>query len=105
MANLRKLTILHSNDLHGDFEEDVKLASLLEPEWGVDIRDDQIFKIGLQQFHFSNTEAFMNLTEEDTRKYQEPKVVSTSARDIVIEYLSSHHKLAYKFKSRLKIIG
>ena len=61
MKNLKKLTILHSNDLHGDFlaeqvdeklvggvsrlsgyvnkvrNEDKKLAAKLDPAWGVDV--------------------------------------------------------------------
>lgn len=55
---------------------------------GEPIADDRLFRIGLQDFHYNNIEAFLGLTKEEAEKYKPAKVVATKDNDILDEYLS-----------------
>ncbi|NTU89341.1 MAG: hypothetical protein HGA54_05455 [Actinobacteria bacterium] len=46
------------------------------------------YRIGLQQFHFSNIGDFIGISLEEASRCCKPKVVSTSSLDIVDEYLT-----------------
>lgn len=72
---------------------------------GVPVADQHLFHIGLQQFHFMNTKDFLDLSEEELSLYQRPRIISTSAFDTIIEYLSSHHRLNYKYAPRVIFRG
>lgn len=71
---------------------------------GRPIHDEDLYSIGIQKFHFLNLEDFLDLKEEEIETNFMPKVVATSSFDIVVEYLSSHHKYDYQFKKRLIIL-
>ena len=55
---------------------------------GKTIADDQLFKIGLQGFHFKNMGDFFGVSEEEALENGPYKVVSTNAMDVLDEYLS-----------------
>ena len=92
------------------FSKDIRIvydrekAQLLELSYeGVEVADQHLFHVGLQQYHFMNTLEFLNLSEEDINRYQKPRILSTSAFDTILEYLSSHHRLNYRFAPRVII--
>ena len=71
---------------------------------GEEVSDDRLFTIGMQNFHYLNMQDFFNLIPEEVSKNQKPRIISTSSLDIIIEYLSSHHKLDYDFVERVVIL-
>ncbi|MCX6726460.1 MAG: bifunctional UDP-sugar hydrolase/5'-nucleotidase [Candidatus Shapirobacteria bacterium] len=60
------------------------------------VTDDSLFTICLQGFHANNAVPYLNLTE-----FKETKVISTSAQDVLIEYLRSHQNLRSLVDNRL----
>ena len=55
---------------------------------GQEIADDRMFKVGMQGFHFKNMASFFGVTEEEVAENSPCKVLSTSAMDVLDEYLS-----------------
>ena len=55
---------------------------------GQEISDDRMFKVGMQGFHFKNMASFFGVTEEEVTENSPYKVLSTSAMDVLDEYLS-----------------
>ena len=60
---------------------------------GEEVFDDRIYKIGLQHFHFMNLEKFFSVPLKDILENGATKVVATSCRDILDEYLSNHQNI------------
>lgn len=69
-----------------------------------DVMDDHFYTVGLQKFHFLNLEEFFNVPIAEVEVHQKPMIISTSAQDIIVEYLSSHHRLKYRYDQRVIII-
>ncbi len=69
-----------------------------------DVMDDHFYTVGLQKFHFLNLEEFFNVPMAEVEVHQKPMIISTSAQDIIVEYLSSHHRLKYRYDQRVIII-
>ena len=63
--------------------------------------DNGIYKIGLQHFHFMNLENFFSVSLEEISKNGEQRIIATSCRDILDEYLSSHQNLDRQISGRL----
>lgn len=55
---------------------------------GEALEDGRIYTIGLQQFHFVNFAKFFNIDPAEVAQNRKPKVLTTSALDVVEEYLS-----------------
>lgn len=55
---------------------------------GEPVEDSRIYTIGLQQFHFVNFAKFFNIDPAEIAQNRKPKVLTTSALDVVEEYLS-----------------
>ena len=70
---------------------------------GEEICDDRIYKIGLQYFHFNNVESFFSVPLEEISQNGKPRMVSTSCREILDEYLSSHQGLDREVCGRLVV--
>lgn len=70
---------------------------------GQPIDDDQEYSIGLQMFHFNNVNLGFNVTTEDLESIQKPRMISTSCREVIDEYLSSHQHLDRRAGERLII--
>ena len=133
MSNIKKLTILHSNDLHGDFlaeEVDAQLiggVSMLSGYVGKVRREEKnaIYCIAGDMFRGSvidsefrgiSTIEIMNMLAPDVVTignheidYEEvaqngkPRQVATSCREVLDEYLSCHQNLDHHISGRLKI--
>ncbi len=71
---------------------------------GIELRDDNQYSLVLQDFHFQNIEAFLNLTQEDVSIIKKPKVLSTSGTDLLEEYLSNHEKIRVAEETRLLLV-
>lgn len=70
---------------------------------GAEIQDEQVFTIGLQQFHYMNLEEFLDLSPVQVEKLQKPRVISTSCHDILEQYLKSHRRLSRSVEGRIAV--
>ena len=71
--------------------------------YGESIEDAKIYKIGLQYFFYLNLKEFFSISHEEVVQNGEPKMVSTSCRQILDEYLSCHQNLEHYIGGRLEI--
>ncbi len=67
----------------------------------IPINEQKKYSICLQGYHFHNSQAYLNISESELLEAAPSKVVSTSAQDIMIEYLRSHQNLISKVEGRL----
>ncbi len=70
---------------------------------GEPIDDNKIYKIGLQHYHFINFESFFSVSYDEICKNGRPRILSTSCREILDEYLSAHQNLDHKIDGRLVV--
>lgn len=55
---------------------------------GEPVADDRLFSVGLQTYHFTNLESVLGISRAEVEANRKPRMVSTSAMDIVDEFLS-----------------
>ena len=60
---------------------------------GKAIKDDDVFKLGLQKFHYTNLEDGLGIKLEELEKNGPTKIIATSCRDVLEEYLSTNQHL------------
>ena len=70
---------------------------------GEDVEDSKIYKVGLQRYHFNNFDDFFALPLEEVSQNEVPRVITTSCRNILDEYLSNHQNLERDISGRLVI--
>ena len=71
---------------------------------GIEIADDDIFTIGLQNYHYCNLESFFGVSFEHVKTFGTPKMIATSCLDILEEYLSTHKAIRQDVEGRLMIL-
>ena len=70
---------------------------------GEEVKDEQIFTIGLQTYHFMNAESFFGLKKEEIAALQNPRVIALSDFQVAEEYLASHQNLDARVDGRITI--
>ena len=60
---------------------------------GSDITDEQILRVGLQHFHFNNFEDVFDIPMSEIEENGKPRIIATSCRDVIEEYLTSHQHI------------
>lgn len=65
------------------------------------VEDGKPYTIAVQGYHVKNSAAYLNVTNDELVQLGEPKVVTTSARDVLEEYLRSHQDLSSQIEGRL----
>ena len=118
-AQLRRMLMFMLRDEtwqgdHGEFYQlskrlkvvyDIPSRTMLEFTFdGKPVGDEQMLRIGLQKFHYSNFTEFFNVPFEEVTANKKPTVISTSTMDILEEYLSSHNNLDREIDGRLTLI-
>lgn len=68
---------------------------------GQPVKDDGQYSICLQGYHYTNSAENIGLSNEALTAIEQPRVVTTSARDVLEEYLRSHQNLSSKVEGRL----
>lgn len=71
---------------------------------GEDIRDDGLYTIGMQAYHFNNFTHIFNLPRETVDANKTPRMISTSCLQILEEYLTSHPHLRSEVEGRNAVI-
>ncbi|MEI7578540.1 MAG: bifunctional UDP-sugar hydrolase/5'-nucleotidase [bacterium] len=81
---------------------DEKLAQLTELKInGKAISEKAKYSICLQGFHFSQSADYLNISNETLTASGKSKVVTTSAQEVLEEYLKTHQNLQSKVEGRL----
>ena len=84
---------------------DIPNKRLIELTWnGEPVEDEQMITIGLEKFHYLNFSEFFDLSIEEVRSNQKERIVATSERDIIEEYLIEHPHLDHQIDGRLTLI-
>ena len=68
-----------------------------------DVKDDDKFKLGLQKFHFNNMEDGFNIKLKDVEKNGKARILTTSCRDVLEEYMSQNQHLDAPSEERLVV--
>lgn len=66
-----------------------------------DVDDTQTYSLALQGFHASNSLNNLDLSEEELTTLETPKVIATSACQVLEEWLKTHQNQSRKIESRL----
>ena len=72
---------------------------------GAPVEDDELYTVGLQNFTFNNTELAFNISLDELKKNGGARVVSTSCRDVLDEYLTENQHLGREIDGRLTILN
>jgi len=68
---------------------------------GKEIDEASEYKICMQGYHFNNSKAYLNISNEELLKSGRSKVISTSAQQVLLEYLRNHQNIDGKIEGRL----
>jgi len=68
---------------------------------GKKVRNDKMYSICFQGYHFNNALANLNLTQEELLQAGNSKVITTSAKEVLEEYLRNHQNIKRKVEGRL----
>lgn len=72
---------------------------------GEPIEDTKIYKIGLQYYFYLNMEEFFSISHEEISPNGKPRVIATSCREVLDEYLSVHQNLDHQISGRLTVVN
>jgi 5'-nucleotidase len=65
------------------------------------VAEDSLYTICIQGYHYKNSQAYLNISESDLLLNGQSKVISTSAQDVLIEYLRSNQNIKSAIEGRL----
>jgi 5'-nucleotidase / UDP-sugar diphosphatase len=68
---------------------------------GEAVDDAKAYTICLQGFHYRNAAAYLDVTDRELLEAGRHRVVSTSARDVLLEYLRANQNISKKVEGRL----
>ncbi len=80
-------------------EKEKKLTSLKIAGQPVD--ETKLYRIAMQGYHFNNAQTYLQLDEKYLSALQDHKVTTTSAQQVLVEYLTNHQNLESKVEGRL----
>ena len=69
-----------------------------------DVQDEGEYTISLQGYHVDNCFKNLNITYEELTQLEQPKLITTSVRDVIEEYLRNHQNISSNIESRLTYI-
>lgn len=72
---------------------------------GVEVADEQTFKIGIQSYHYNNCQKNLCMSEEELSMIARPKVMASSMQAVLDEYLRHHQNIIAEVEGRLVYKG
>lgn len=72
---------------------------------GEPVEDEAVYNVGLQNFTFNNTEIAFNISMDELNKNGGTRIVATSCRDVLDEYLTEHQHLGREIDGRLTLLN
>ena len=70
---------------------------------GEALHAERLYTVAVQKYHYNNLKAFLNITLEEAEENGRTRVLSTSARDVVEEYLMVNQHLNRRVEGRLVV--
>ena len=70
---------------------------------GEPLHADRLYTVAMQKYHYTNLKPFLDITLEEAEENGKTSVLSTSARDVVEEYLTVNQHLAREVEGRLVV--
>ena len=64
---------------------------------------ERLYTVAVQKYHYNNLKPFLDITLEEVEKNGKIRVLSTSARDVVEEYLTVNQHLSREVEGRLVV--
>jgi 5'-nucleotidase/UDP-sugar diphosphatase len=71
---------------------------------GKKVRDDSLYMICLQGYHANNSASYLDITENELLESGQTRVVSTSAKEVLEEYLRNHQNVKRSVEGRFQYI-
>jgi len=68
------------------------------------VEDEKLYKIALQGYHFNNSDAYLNISNKELLEADGSKVISTSAQQVLLEYMKNHQNIDSRVEGRLVFI-
>jgi 5'-nucleotidase/UDP-sugar diphosphatase len=68
---------------------------------GADVTDDGPFTICLQGYHSNNSDSYLNISNEELIESGRSRVVSTSAKEVLEEYLRNNQNISRSIEGRM----
>jgi 5'-nucleotidase len=65
------------------------------------VKENGLYTICLQGFHFNNCKDYLNISQEELLKAGESKVVTTSAQEVLEEFLRNNQLITREIEGRL----
>ena len=69
-----------------------------------EIEGKELYSLCIQGYHFNNAKSYLNMTQEELLESGRNKVISTSAKEVLEEYLRNHQNLKVKVEGRLQYL-
>lgn len=108
--------MLRDEAFEGDHTEFYQLSKGLHVEYnrkkhefghfqfdGKEVKDSDTFRIGLQKYHYLNIEDGFDITIKELEENAKVRILATSCRDVIEEYMSSNQHLDVETLDRLII--
>ena len=71
---------------------------------GEEIEDDQILKVGIQEFHFNNLKDFFNVSLAEVEENGKSEILTTSDIQVLLEYFEDNTHLGLDVDGRLEVV-
>jgi 5'-nucleotidase len=71
---------------------------------GTEIDDNATYSLGVQGFHYLNSDTNLNISQEELQKISGKKMMATSMRNVIEEYLRSHQNIYAQEEGRIVFI-
>ena len=109
--------MLRDEDFVGDHTEFYQLSEGLYVEYdkkthkfnefkfnGKEVKNDDIYRLALQKYHYLNIEGGFNITLDELEKNGKFRILSTSCRDVLEEFLGEHQHLDINIKENPRLV-
>jgi 5'-nucleotidase len=70
-----------------------------------EVSKDDLYTVCLQGYHFNNSLANLNLTQQEITEICKAKLVSTSAQDVFVEYIRNNQNVKRQVEGRLTYLN
>ncbi len=70
---------------------------------GQPLHDDRLYSVAVQKYHYNNLKDFLNISLDEVEKNGKIRVLSTSVRDVIEEYLTVNQHLSRTVEGRLVV--
>ena len=70
---------------------------------GAPLHPDRLYSVAVQKYHYNNLKDFLNISLEEAEQNGKIRVLSTSARDVIEEYLTVNQHLSRTVEGRLVV--